>query len=179
MISKNLLKSYAIALYDVAKAEDNLDEVRGDLRFLCELFKRDPEFLKLLSSPMVLKAEKDKLLSESLKGKVQVPSYAFLQVLIKRKALNHLPKIKDQFEHHYNREHGILEGRIYTPFELEEKTLAKVTSIFSKKYNKEVVFRVILDPKVIAGMKIYVDDTLYDYSVDTKLNQVRDRILIG
>ena len=97
--------------------------------------------------------------------------------MIKRKNVSYLPKISEQYGHCYNREHGILEGRVYTPFPLEENTLKKLEDIFSEKYDKKVTFKVILDKRVLAGMKVYVDDTLYDYSVDTKLNQVRDKVL--
>ena len=177
MISKSLLKSYATALYSVAKESDRVEEVKQDLSFLCALFSRDPEFVKFLSSPMITKVEKDEMLEKTLKGQINVCSYSFLQVLINRKNVSYLPKISEQYGHCYNREHGILEGRVYTPFPLEENTLKKLEDIFSEKYDKKVTFKVILDKRVLAGMKVYVDDTLYDYSVDTKLNQVRDKVL--
>ncbi len=178
MMDKSLLKSYALALYSIAKREDQIEKYSSDLSFLCELFQRDEKLAKFLSSPMIEKSAKDKLLEENLKGQISLPVYAFLAVLVKRKAIRYLPEIQKEYQHHYNKEHGILEGRIYTPFELSEKTLEKVTQVFSDKYQKKVIFHVILDERVIAGMRIYVDDTLYDYSIDTKLNQVRDSLLI-
>ncbi len=178
MIDKSLLKSYALALYSIAKRENQIEKYASDLSFLCELFRKDEKLAKFLSSPMIEKKEKDRLLEENIKDNVSLPVFAFLNVLIKRKAIKYLPDIQKEYQHHYNREHGILEGRIYTPFELSDKTLEKVSEVFSEKYQKKVLFHVILDERVIAGMRIYVDDTLYDYSIDTKLNQVRDSLLI-
>lgn len=178
MIDKNLLKSYALALYSVAKEKNQIEEYLSDLLFLCEIFKRDEKLSKFLSSPMIEKKDKDMLLEENIKDHIHLPVYAFLNVLIRRKAIRYLPEITKEYRHHFNRENGILEGRIYTPFELDEATVSKVTDIFSKKYKKQVVFKVTIDTRVIAGMRIYVDDTLYDYSIDTKLNQVRDALLI-
>ena len=127
---------------------------------------------------MIEKKDKDRLWEENIKDHIHLPVYAFLSVLIRRKAIRYLSEITKEYRHHFNKEKGILEGRIYTPFELDEETVSKVTDIFSKKYKKQVVFKVILDKRVIAGMRIYVDDTLFDYSIDTKLNQVRDALLI-
>ena len=36
MIDKNLLKSYALALYSVAKEKNQVEEYLSDLLFLCE-----------------------------------------------------------------------------------------------------------------------------------------------
>lgn len=178
MMDKGLLKSYALALYSIAKRDGQIEKYSSDLDFLCELFDKNEKLAKFLSSPMIEKKEKERLLEENVKDKISLPVFAFLTVLIKRKAIKYLPEIKAEYQHHYNKEHGILEGRIYTPFELSDKTLEKVTEVFSEKYQKKVIFHVILDERVIAGMRIYVDDTLYDYSIDTKLNQVRDALLI-
>lgn len=177
-MNKTLLKSYALALYHVGQEKNQVDEFLSDLVFLTGIFSRDKQLGKFLSSPMIEKEAKDKLLEDDIKNEIHLPVYAFLHVLIHRKAIQYIPDITKEYQHHYNAEKGILEGRIYTPFELSEKTLEEITSIFSKKYQKQVVFQVLIDKRVIAGMRIYINDTLYDYSIDNKLNQVRDSLLI-
>ncbi len=178
MISVSLLKSYALALYAVGKEHNQVEQYLSELSSLCTLFEKEGRLSKFLSSPMIEKKEKDRVLEETVKPMLSVPVYAFIQVLIKRKAIRYLPEIRNAYQHHFNREQGILEGRIYTPFALNPETLEKITVTFSEHYQKKVVFRVIEDRRVIAGMRIYIDDTLYDYSIDTKLNQVRDALLI-
>lgn len=177
-MNKSLLKSYALAIYSVAKENNQIEEVKSDLDLVCKIFRNNPSLAKFLSSPMIQKADKDTMLEDSIKSEIHLSVYSFLQILIKRKAIQYLPEIDKEFLHHYNQEKGILEGRIYTPFDMTDETISKLERIFSDKYQKKVVFRTIKDKRVIAGMKIYVDDTLYDYSVDTKLNQVRDNLLI-
>ena len=142
------------------------------------VFQKNKEAAKFLSSPMVMKKDKDQLVDNAFKDKVDIASLGFLQVLIKKKAIAYFEEVYKHFEHLYHENQGILEGRVYTPFELSEDTLHKLEEVFSKKYQKKVVFRVLIDKKVIAGMKIYIDDTLYDYSIDNKLNQVRNKLIV-
>jgi ATP synthase F1, delta subunit len=172
-----LLKSYAKAIFGISKEKNLIEEVSNDLTFLCSLFKKNPDFVKFLSSPMINHQEKEEMLDKCIKEKVQGCSYAFLKVLLKRHAIQYLEKIVEEYRHIYNENHNILEGRIFTSFLLDEERLRQIEQIFSEKYHKQVVLKNLIDKRVIAGMKIYIADTLYDYSVDSKLNQVRDKVL--
>lgn len=177
-MNHSLLKHYAAAFFSIGKEKNRIQTFQKDLSFFSDVFRKEPETVKFLSSPMVTKDEKDKLLEEAIKPYVDIASYGFLQVIIKKKVISYFPEIKENFDHLFHEDQGILEGRVYTPFELSEETLSKLSDVFSKKYQKKVVFKVLIDKKVIGGMKVYVNDTLYDYSLDSKLNQIRQRLVV-
>lgn len=174
-----LLKSYAKALFGIAKERSLIEEVNNDMSFLCALFKKNPDFVKFLSSPMITQEKKDQLLEKCLKANVQNCTFAFLNVLLKRHAIQHFERITQEYQHIYNESHNILEGRIFTSFAIDEEKLHRIEAVFSEKYKKQVVLKNLIDKRVIAGMKVYIDDTLYDYSIDSKLNQVRDAVLFN
>jgi F-type H+-transporting ATPase subunit delta len=174
----SLLKHYAQAYFSLGKEKNKVEVFQKDINLIYGVFQKNKEAAKFLSSPMVMKKDKDQLVDNAFKDKVDIASLGFLQVLIKKKAIAYFEEVYKHFEHLYHENQGILEGRVYTPFELSEDTLHKLEEVFSKKYQKKVVFRVLIDKKVIAGMKIYIDDTLYDYSIDNKLNQVRNKLIV-
>ncbi|MCR4698912.1 MAG: ATP synthase F1 subunit delta [Bacilli bacterium] len=174
----SLLKHYAQAYFSLGKEKNKVEVFHEDINLIYGVFQKNKEAAKFLSSPMVMKKDKDQLVDNAFKDKVDIASLGFLQVLIKKKAIAYFEEVYKHFEHLYHENQGILEGRVYTPFELSEDTLHKLEEVFSKKYQKKVVFRVLIDKKVIAGMKIYIDDTLYDYSIDNKLNQVRNKLIV-
>lgn len=174
----SLLKHYAQAYFSLGKEKNKVEVFHEDINLIYGVFQKNKEATKFLSSPMVMKKDKDQLVDNAFKDKVDIASLGFLQVLIKKKAIAYFEEVYKHFEHLYHENQGILEGRVYTPFELSEDTLHKLEEVFSKKYQKKVVFRVLIDKKVIAGMKIYIDDTLYDYSIDNKLNQVRNKLIV-
>jgi F-type H+-transporting ATPase subunit delta len=175
-MNQSLLKHYAQAFFALGKEKDKVDVLSKDMAFLSDVFHQTEGLEKFLSSPMILKAEKEKLLEEQFRDKVDVLTYGFLNVLIRKKAIAHFDEIKKAFDHLYHEDQGILEGRIYTPFELSAETLQKLEEVFSKKYGKKVCFRLLIDKNVIGGMRVYVQDTLYDYSIDSKLNQIKHKL---
>ena len=177
-MNHSLLKHYAEAYYSLGKEKNKVETYYQDLTFVFGVFKKAPELGKFLSSPMILKEEKDKVLEKNFKPYVDIACFGFLEVLVKKKVIAYFLEIKKYFDHLYHEYQGILEGRVYTSFPLSEKSKEKLQEIFSKKYNKQVVFKELIDKKVIAGMKIYINDTLYDYSIDTKLNQIRQKLIV-
>ena len=177
-MNHSLLKHYAQAYFSLGREKNKVEVYQKDLTFLSGVFSKDPEFIKFLSSPMILSEEKDKVLDENIKGNVDIATYGFLQVLIKKKVISYFQEIKKDFDHLYHEDKGILEGRIYTPFSLSDETMEKLTKVFSEKYHRQVVFRLLIDKNVIGGMRIYINDTLYDYSIDNKLNQFRKKLIV-
>lgn len=176
MISKANLKHYAYALLDIGKEENKVDVFKKDLETFASIEKATPGLLKFLSSPMIPEKSKEETMS-SFKGLLDIETYGFLQILRKKHMLEHFEEIKEDYLHLYREYHGELEGRIYTSFPLSDATLKKVEDSFSKKYGQKVTFKVYIDKRVLAGMRVYVKDTLYDYSVETKLNQIQDKLV--
>ncbi len=175
-MNHSLLKHYAQAYFSLGKEKDKVEVFNKDMAFLCDLFHQTEGLVKFLSSPMIMKKEKEELLEKMVKNDVDIMTYGFIQVLIRKKAISYFDEIKKAFDHLYHEEKGILEGRIYTPFELSTETLERLEKVFTEKYRKKVTFRTLIDKSVIGGMRIYVQDTLYDYSIDTKLNQIKQKL---
>jgi F-type H+-transporting ATPase subunit delta len=176
-MNQNLLKHYAIALFSLGKEQGKIETYLKDLEELSLVFEKTPEYLKILSSPKVTKKEKETSLDQHFASWLDQDVIAFIKVMIKKKAIYHFSDILKHYRECYNQEHGVLEGRIYTPFPLKKETLKRIEENFEKKYSQKVIFKVLIDKRVIAGMKIYVQDTLYDYSIDTKLNRIRDNLV--
>lgn len=179
MTDLKVLRSYAFALLQIAKEKNEVEIVNNNLSFLSGLFKDNNQLISFLSSPMITKKEKEKLIEKQIKNNICETTYAFLLILIKKHKIGEIEAVIKQFNHVYNMDKGILEGRIYTSYPIDEDKIQAIENIFSKKYCKDVHLEVKIDSNVIAGMKIYIDDTLYDYSIDSKLNQVKNNLLLN
>lgn len=176
-MNKNTLKHYAKALFSYAEEKDKVTPIGEDLAFVSSVFAQNPELSAFLASPMVEKVKKEDLLAKCFKEHVNIALMGFLNVLIKRKMIKGIQIISDEYQHLLNEKMGILEGRIYSPYPLSQEDLEELSSVFSKKYDKKVVFRTIIDKRALAGMKIYVEDTLYDYSLSSKIDRIKNKLL--
>lgn len=58
----------------------------------------------------------------------------------------------------------------------QEKDLAGLKSKLEKKFGKEIELDAKIDPELLGGMKIFVEDTTIDLSYRTKLNQLKTRL---
>ena len=63
-----------------------------------------------------------------------------------------------------------------TAIELERADRDRVERELSKRLNKEVRLSVVVDPRIIGGLKLQYGDRVVDASVATRLEQLRRRL---
>ena len=49
--------------------------------------------------------------------------------------------------------------------------------VLEKKYKKPVEFRQVYNKSLIGGIKIILEDQIYDFSINTKLNNIKENVL--
>ena len=70
---------YGESLYELAKEENVSQSIGEQLAALQEGFRQEPEFIRLLSSPNLTKAERCRILDDSFRGKVHPYILNFLK----------------------------------------------------------------------------------------------------
>ena len=58
-------KEYARALFMLSEESSRTEAVLNDAKILAEIFKNNPDYIKLLDTPAIAKAEKLKLIDEA------------------------------------------------------------------------------------------------------------------
>lgn len=176
-MNKSLLKHYTKALFEESANKGKIDEVYQDFGLVKETLSKEKEFSSFLDSRQVPLSYKDKILDQVFLGKIETMTLGFLHIVTKNHLSRYLDIMEEEFHHMYNQNKGILEGLIYVSYPLEDSTIVRLEDVFSKKYGKNVHFKVILDKRVIAGMKININDTLYDYTIDSKIENIKKKLL--
>ena len=72
---------YGESLYELARDENLTPEIAGQLKVLQQSFRQEPDFLRLLSSPNLTKAERCQILDDSFRGKLNPYLLNFLKIL--------------------------------------------------------------------------------------------------
>ena len=80
---------YGASLYELAKEESLTTEIREQLSVLQESFRQEPDFVRLLSSPNLSKAERCQILDDSFRGKVHPYILNFLKILTEKNYIRH------------------------------------------------------------------------------------------
>lgn len=67
-------------------------------------------------------------------------------------------------------------ARVISKEQLDEKTIRAIEERLEKKYSRKFELISIVDPNVLGGFKIQIDDEVIDFSWKEKLNAIKARM---
>lgn len=107
--------------------------------------------------------------------KEKMPEVAkeFLSVLQKNSKLKKIEYILTEFEAYAKKQSGIKTIELETVHPVENKTLEKIKQIFGK----ESEISQTINKEMLGGIKIKVDDTVYDASLKTQLQRLKQSLI--
>ncbi|MBN1115613.1 MAG: ATP synthase F1 subunit delta [Bacteroidales bacterium] len=167
---------YAKALYQTAEEDKASESVRKDILSLIETINESPEFKSFLNSPILKESQKIKIIDEIFNGKVHDLSLSFLKLLFKNKRELYLYSICLSFLQYYKKDKGITEGSIITAFPIHEDFHEEIKSFIKKKFKLELELNKQIDPSLIGGFKLKIDDRQIDASISSKLKKIKTEL---
>ena len=165
---------YGESLYELAK-DESLGKLIGEqLAVLQEAFRQEPEFVRLLSSPSLTKAERCQVLDDSFRGKVHPYLLNFMKILTEKGYMRHFSDCCDAYTALYNQDNGILIVTAVTAVALSQQQKDKLTQKLSRITGKEIALRTRIDPRVYGGMRLDYDGQRLDDTVSHRMDAIRD-----
>ena len=165
---------YGESLYELAK-EENLTKLIGDQLAVLQLsFRQEPDFIRLLSSPNLTKAERCQILDDSFRGKVHSYLLNFLKILTEKGYMRYFSDCCDAYTEHYDQDNGILRVDAVSAVELSAEQKDKLTAKLSRITGKEIVLRNRIDPAVLGGIRLDYDGQRLDDTVSHRLDAIRN-----
>jgi F-type H+-transporting ATPase subunit delta len=138
----------------------------------------------LLSSPSVaavltnptLDVERRMDLISSLPHEVDAEATNLAKLLIESGRVLEIAGIAAEFERLADAAAGRVRATVTTAVELGPRDRDRVAEGLSKRLGQEVRLDVVVDPRILGGLKLQYGDRLVDASVATKLQQLRRRL---
>ncbi|MGC8660516.1 MAG: ATP synthase F1 subunit delta, partial [Desulfomonilaceae bacterium] len=161
----------------IGQSNNALDKYGSDLVALKELISQSKDFREVLISPVFTKEDKKKIASEILvKIGADTMVKNFVNVLIDRKRIDQLNGIQSAFQSSVDEIRGITRGEVASSEPLEKADLARVTEALSKLSGKKVMVTTKVDPTLIGGLVARVGDMVFDGTIRTQLNQLKESL---
>jgi len=163
---------YATALFNVSKRNGDQAAVLADAEELLKLFAPGTHLRLFVESPQVNTEDKEKVLANSLKGKLNPLLYQLLTLLLSKGRIDYVPTILERFRSRVEREQGIFEAQVATASALgdgEKGQLQKALEGFTKAKLK---IKYLVDPSLIGGVRFQYGDVLIDDSIKGKLTKL-------
>ena len=165
---------YGESLYELAKEEKLTQEILDQLKVLNQSFLQEPDFLKLLSSPNLAKAERCQILDDSFRGKVHPYLLNFLKILTEKSYIRYFCDCCEAFVDHYNLDNGILPVTAVTAVALTDVQVEKLTGKLSRITGKQIELRNRIDPSCLGGVRLDYDGQRLDDTVSHRLDAIRN-----
>jgi F-type H+-transporting ATPase subunit delta len=177
MTERALARKYATALFDVAESRGEQDRVAEDLESLEALFEEDPTMRNFLEAPQVLDEHKASLVRTALEGRVSKSLLHFVLLLLEKDRIEYLMAIGEEYARMLDASRGILKTRVVTALPLEDGESKRLRQRLEKKTGKTIELVPEVDPAVIGGVIVFLEDKILDGSIRFQLQVLREELL--
>ena len=169
---------YAKALIGAAREPAQVVTVLDELAaVILEVLEPFPRLDAVLSSPVIAHAEKSALLDRLCAGKVSPLLIHFLKVVSRRGRLDCLREIHRQARRIYEESLGRKHVRLSTAEPLDKALLDEITQSLRVALGSELILESTVDPELIGGAVLRIEDTVYDGSVANQLESIRQQMI--
>ena len=172
-------KIYAYALRAVCKDSFSLLEtLLEEIKIVNNIFSSVRETKQVFESPAFSKEEKKELIKKLFSSKINQTTLNFLLLIIDNKRFNLLSDIQNELVKIVNDEKGIVTAELFSATELDNSILEELKLKLENMYkgNKKITIEHKIEPDLIGGLKVKIDDLLFDGSIKGRLEELRRRI---
>ena len=167
---------YSRALFQSALEKKILDKVNQDMIFISEICKI-PETKEFLLSPIIVPSKKTSIFHKMLEGNVEKITLSLIDLMVKNGRESYLPAIARVFIHETLKYKGITESVLTTAVKVDAKVKKQMTDLISEVYSTKVELEEKIDPEIIGGFILRIDDNYIDASIRNKLRKIKKELL--
>lgn len=165
---------YGQSLYELAKEESLAAQIGEQLTVLQTSFRQEPDFIRLLNSPNLTKAERCQILDESFRQKVHPYLLNFLKILTEKGYMRHFSDCCKAYTQRYDLDNGIVRVQAVSAIALTEQQRDRLTEKLKTITGKQVILHCRIDPAVLGGIRLDYDGQRLDDTVAHRLDAIRD-----
>ena len=176
--SNSTSRSYAIALYELAKDSSELDKTEIGIKSLSSILKESPDFKEMILSPTITKEDKKKVISLIAdQSNFSQTLKKFLGFVAIKNRLFYLSNIIESFLNLASKSKGELKAKLISSKKLSSDEQKKIQTELSKDFKSSLNLDYKYDPELIAGLIVQVGSIMIDTSTKTKLKKLEKNMI--
>jgi F-type H+-transporting ATPase subunit delta len=167
---------YSRALFQTALEKKILDKVNQDMIFISEICKF-PETKEFLQSPIIVPSKKEAVFHKILGDNVEKITLSLIDLIVKNGRESFIPAIARVFIHETKKYKGITESILTTAVKVNEKVKKQINDLISEVFKTKVELKENIDPEILGGFILQIDDNYIDASIKNKLRKIRKELI--
>jgi len=172
-IQASLAGRYAIALFELANEQKQLDAVGESLAALKQALADSDDFRELTTSPLIGRDQAIRAVAASAGAMKLDPITAnFLGVLAKNRRLGQLGNVIRAFNTLSARHRGEINAEVTSAHKLDEGQVEALRQNLRTRYGADIAVDLKVDPAILGGLVVKIGSRMIDGSIRTKLNSL-------
>ncbi|MEB3197942.1 MAG: ATP synthase F1 subunit delta [Candidatus Sericytochromatia bacterium] len=165
---------YADALFQAAEAhgEELLSRVDEELTALAEALRTSPDLARAFQAPTIKVAEKQAVARQLMAAAHPLTRNALLLMLEKKRGAL-LPELRGAFRRRLDARQRRAAVQVTSAFALDEQQTLSLSAQLERQLGQSVVMQTLVDPSLIGGCIVKIDDQVIDYSLRGRLEALR------
>lgn len=173
---------YARALFDVVLKEGgDVETAQADFQQFVDLFEQHPVLATTLGNPAI-PASKKQAVAKSLierAGPISPVVGKIILLLAERDRILLLPEIARRYRERVMDHQKVIRGQVTTAIALPPDKLRALEQGLQAATGRKVVLETKVDPSIIGGVITRLGSTVYDGSVTTQLQKMKQALIEG
>ena len=173
---------YARALFDVVLKEGgDVEKVQADFQQFVDLFAQHPVLATTLANPAIPASKKQAVAKALIEraGTISPVVGKMILLLAERDRMALLPEIARNYRERVMDHQKIIRGQVTTAIALPPDKLRALEQGLQTATGRKVVLEAKVDPSIIGGVITRLGSTVYDGSVTTQLQKMKQALMEG
>jgi F-type H+-transporting ATPase subunit delta len=180
MIQETIAKKYARALIELALDEKKEQRCGEELEAFSALVKGNTELWSFLTGPTGERGSKHSILEEILKKAKYFPLVEnFIRLLLDKERVMFIGEIAKAYGRLLDEHRGKVKAQLVSAAPLSSGEVKEIQKRLSDALSRDIVLEASVDPSLIGGAVAYVGGLVFDGSIRTELNNIRDNLKKG
>jgi F-type H+-transporting ATPase subunit delta len=168
---------YAQALYALAEEKGIQQEIYRQMETLSQAFMEVPGLTAMLSNPMHSADEKLKLMFTASGCQKDSLLADYFRFVIQKEREEYLVFMAMSYQKIYREKQRIVMANITSALPLKKKTLDKIRQLVDNKFSATMQLSTNVDPDIIGGFILEVDNYRMDSSIQTELRNIEKELM--
>ena len=178
MTARGAATRYARALFDVARKESDVQQAGREISGFAQLVAGNEMLARVLENPAI-PVQRKRAVVEQLLARVGALSPVVTKLLLllaDRDRLAILPDLARAYEARLMEEAKVVRAQLTTAVELPGDRVEALRQGLARATGRQVQIETQVNPAIIGGAVARIGSTVYDGSVTTQLQKVKERL---
>jgi F-type H+-transporting ATPase subunit delta len=166
---------FARALLDIARTEADADAFTGEFYAAAQALAADGALRDRLSDPAIPVSRRQAVVADLLDPRTGAVTVAAVNFVVASGMGRHLQAIASRLAKLAAEEQGSVVAEVRAAVSLDAEQVARLEAALSAATGRRVEAKVVVDPSVVGGVVTKIGDTVFDGSVRSRLDEIREQ----